>query len=206
MSKDRFYARLKESFTPRLRAAGFVGSGQNFRRIRGEAIHAVNLQGERHGGGCAVNLGIHFTFMPLGWCEDLPNVKTIKEVDCEFRERLSANPEVDHWWTYGDAFITPEESADSLEQAFFGAGEAYFQNYGSVPAILTAFDSMDFTEKWTAPFLGRMTRVRAALAAARVYEHLGRRCACRCFAEIGLRHLERGTGLRKELERLANVV
>jgi hypothetical protein len=204
MSRDRFYARLKETFLPRLRSAGFIGSGQNFRRVQGESIHAVNLQGDKYGGRCAVNLGIHFTFMPLCWCGELPDGKKIREVDCEFRKRLSPDSKPDHWWTYGDASLTSEQSADSLERVFLETGEAYFQNHGSVSAVLAALSSIDFGEKWTVPFLGGKTRARAALAAARIYAHLGNHSECGRFARLGLSHLEGGVALRPELECLAH--
>ena len=203
MSKERFHSRLKESFFPRLRAAGFTGSGQNFRRVRGDVIHAINIQGDKYGDGCAVNLGIHLRFLPVTWSDSLPDFSKFKEIDCEFRKRLSPEDGTDNWWKYETVDISPEESADSLAEAYFAYGAPFFENYSSSPAILSVLNAVDFTHDITAFPLGQKTRARAALTAARMYAHAGDRAACRRFATIGLAHLGKVSSLKDELEYLA---
>lgn len=52
---ERFHQLLKRDFLPLLRADGFKGSGNTFRRVKGDRIDVVNVQGSRHGGKCCVN-------------------------------------------------------------------------------------------------------------------------------------------------------
>ena len=52
-----FFDVLKSEFAPKLRELGFSGSGQHFRRVRGEIINAINIQGNKYGNSCAVNWG-----------------------------------------------------------------------------------------------------------------------------------------------------
>src|SRR5262245_47071901 len=87
-SYSEFHTLLTERFVPLLRSDGFVGTGTTFRRLNGEAIHVVNIQGFRYGGRCCVNQAVHYTFMPtLG--EGSVDAKKIKEYQCEFRSRLA---------------------------------------------------------------------------------------------------------------------
>lgn len=54
----RFHDILRIDLVPLLRSDGFKRSGTTFRRITGEVIHIVNIQGSRYGGECCVNLGL----------------------------------------------------------------------------------------------------------------------------------------------------
>ena len=56
-AKAVFFDVLKSEFAPKLRELGFSGSGQHFRRVRGEIINAINIQGNKYGNSCAVNWG-----------------------------------------------------------------------------------------------------------------------------------------------------
>jgi len=108
MSKKQiFYEILKNEFSPKLREVGYQGSGQNFRRVSNETINVVNIQISKYGGSCAVNLGLHFAFLPLNWSAELPVGKKIKEVDCEFRMRLSPKVNHDYWWEYDGLLSSP---------------------------------------------------------------------------------------------------
>ena len=64
-AKKEFYSYLKNEFGPQHREIGFKGSGSHFRRVNDEVIHCINIQGNKHGGSCAVNLGLHLTFLPI---------------------------------------------------------------------------------------------------------------------------------------------
>jgi hypothetical protein len=55
---DRFHDLLKRDFAPLLRGDGFKGSGTTFRRISGEVIHVVNIQGSKYGGQCCVGVKV----------------------------------------------------------------------------------------------------------------------------------------------------
>ena len=112
-SKEIFYNQLKEEFIPLLRDSGFTGSGQHFRRIKGEVVNAINIQNNKYGGSCCVNLGLHFTFLPACWDGmKILEPKKIKEVDCEFRTRLSPKGKSDYWWKFdgGGPFVKASKS------------------------------------------------------------------------------------------------
>lgn len=85
---DLLLVALRQELVPRLRELGFKGSGKNFRRVCGETINAINVQGSSTGTRFYVNLGLHFTFLPAGYGVELLPADKIKEIDCEFRWRL----------------------------------------------------------------------------------------------------------------------
>jgi hypothetical protein len=97
-AKEVFFDILKTEFAPKLRKLEFIGSGQNFRRVRGQIINVINVQGNKYGGSCAVNLGLHLTFLQVCWSSALPDVHKVKETDCEFRTRLAPGGKSDYWW------------------------------------------------------------------------------------------------------------
>ena len=83
-----FHAVLKSEFGPKLRELGFKGSGQNYRRLIGDVIHAINIQGNRWGGSCTVNLGIHVTFLP-DTLNKMRDPATFNAINCEFHRRIA---------------------------------------------------------------------------------------------------------------------
>ena len=96
--KKAFYKQLREDFYPNLRECGFKGSGQHFRRVNGDVIHAINIQNNKYGGSCCLNLGIHLSFLPIAWPKDqMPDLGKIKEIDCIFRRRLAPTGKSDFW-------------------------------------------------------------------------------------------------------------
>ena len=69
----------KEFINPVLRDADFKGSGRNFRRIAGEFVQCVNLQGASYGGSFAINIGIQRLAM-LGDPDERVTKNSIKEI------------------------------------------------------------------------------------------------------------------------------
>lgn len=206
MSRERFIEILKDEFAPKLREVGFSGSSLNFRRVDNDVIHAINIQGNKWGGSCAVNLGIHLTFLPMAGRPDLkPDIKTMKEVDCAFRRRLSPDGKADHWWKYdGDGWLgSPERSAQSLVDIFFKVGEPYFQKHSTVEAIIAGLDYEAIVAGRHEGILRGTTTLYAALLAARIHKHLGNVEAAQRFARLGLQKLGGAFTLKPELEELA---
>ena len=79
-----------------LRAAGFKGSGQTFRKVEGEWIVVVNIQGSKWGDTFFVNLAAHPLVIPT-INDDPVDIKKVKEYDCLFRTRVG-----DRWsWSLG---------------------------------------------------------------------------------------------------------
>jgi hypothetical protein len=197
-SKAAFFDVLKRDFFPRLRAAGFRGSGQHFCRVRGDVMHAVNLQNRREGGSCAVNLGVHLTFLPLVGGRDLPAPNQIKEVNCEIRRRLSGTRKSDQWWSHAGA----ERSAADLADVYFSTGEPWFEQLSSVTAIAAQFDYRRMIEG-DFGLLPAIVPARAALVGARIHAHLSNCEQSRRLAAWGLRIVGRASALQEELQNLA---
>ena len=199
-AKSVFFDVLKSEFAPKLRGLGFLGTGNHFRRLNGEIINAINIQGNKYGGSCAVNLGLHLTFLPLTWCSALPDVRKIKEIDCEFRTRLSPDMKSDYWWEYGGLRNSPTQSARHLIDTYLERGEPHFQQYDSVEKI-AAMISVDEIKQGSYLYtFGGITSVRAALAMARVHTHLGNTIESKQFAEAGLENIGNASLLRREFE------
>lgn len=199
-----FHRLLKRDFSPVLRADGFMGSGNTFRRVKGERVDIVNVQGSLYGGKCCVNLASHFSFLPVGGgCAT--DLATLKQSDCTFRDRLHEASESDHWWTYGASDAETESSVASLVELYRRRGTLFFGKFEPFPEAFeqitpAEMDAGDFSRMPAA-----MTGVYAALTMARIMKHLGRLDKCRAFAEIGLRHLGHAIGLQAELEQLRGV-
>lgn len=196
---DSLLAALGLEFLPEIRKLGFKGSGKNFRRVRGETVNAINIQGSTTGTRFYVNLGLHLTFLPAGYGEEAIPANKIKEIDCEFRWRL--HPQ-DNWrvdWNYGS---TQEESAmisrDALK-AYIDYGEPAFQRFPTPAAVAEA---MPIAGTWSAAPL-TTTEIRFLLTLARIHRHLGNRDLSRQFANLGLAKLGSATGLHADFELLA---
>jgi hypothetical protein len=202
-AKEQFHEHLRQAFAPRLRALGFKGSGQNFLRVTGEVIHAITIQGNKYGGSCCVNLGIHTTFLPVNVAGAPPDLKRFREVDCEFRRRLAPANKIDHWWKYsGGWFGTPRKSADRLIALFEAEGEPWFQRFATVPALAQLFTPAAIAAERFLPGLPGMVPARGALAMAQLHLHLGDREQARALVTAGLATLGEGHPLRASLEAL----
>ena len=203
-SREHFYAVLKTEFAPRLRAVAFKGTGQNFRRVAGDMIHAINIQGNKWGDSCTVNLGLHLTFLP-DTLQVMPDLKTIKEIDCEFRFRMFVDEGRDQWWLYGTTPMEAEQSARSLIATYFDFGEPHFSRYNQPTALVAELEQIVFGHRPAEHWLQRLSLVRAALAGARIHLHYGNLAESKRFARAGLNHIRNpvGIALREELNALA---
>jgi len=201
-----FYALLREQFAPELRSLGFKGSGGNYRRIRGEVINTINIQGNRYGGSSAVNLGLHLAFLPCCWNNEIPDVATIKEADCEFRTRLAPKWRSDYWWKYEGLLVSPRREVEHLVQTYLQIGEPAFSGYDTVDKIAGMLSVDDVLSGKFLTRFGGVTAVRGALTMARVHRYLGNTGLARDFANAGLKNLGRATALEPHfLEVLGNV-
>jgi hypothetical protein len=198
----RFHDLMKREFFPLLRADGFKGSGTTFRRVTGDRLDVINVQGSRYGGQCCMNLATHFLFLPSEGGGEVTDSKEFRESHCTFRDRLHEALESDRWWTYGRTDAESEASVTSLVDLYLRRGGLFFGQFEPFPDVFERITpgNIDAGDTAVMPIIG--TAVRAALIMARIMSHLGRRETCREFAEVGLRHLGRAVGLKAELERL----
>lgn len=199
-----FAQQLKERFAPALRVAGFKGSGTHFRRISGEIINTISIQGSRDGRTCAVNLGLHLTFLPLNWRDELPDVAKIKEIDCEFRDRLAPAGVEDYWWEYGSLLSPPSKHVAHLYATYFEHGEPRFRAFNSVEAVSQMFSPEQLRSGSYMNGFGGITVPRAAVTMARIRMHLGQRQLAAEYARVGLEKLGKASGLKSVLEELAH--
>jgi len=205
-TKQIFYNQLKEDFIPVLRESGFKGSGQNFRRVTGEVIHAINIQNYKYGGSCCINLGLHFTFLPACWnSNSILEAQKIKEIDCEFRSRLTPKGENDYWWKFegNEPFGSTSESIKHLCETYQQIGCGFFEEFNSVESLTSAIEISLLKQADYIDVAGGIVPVRGALTMARIYQHLGNRELQQEYATTGLEILGNAKSLKMELERLA---
>jgi hypothetical protein len=200
--RERFCGALKQTLVPILRAEGFQGSGSKFRRLKGEVIHVLNLQGSPkpwEAGTFCVNLGVHLTFLPT-MTGALANPKKIAEIDCEFWTRLAPKGETDHWWSYGSSDEETALAARDLVKTYQNEGTAYFEHYGSFPGPFAAITPEQLEGEEDSILPGWRSLVRSALALGRINVHLGRVDLAKSFAKLGLANLGPATSLKKPLQ------
>lgn len=106
----------RDHLAPVIRDIGFKGSGRNYRLVTDQFALAVNLQGSKCGTKFTVNLGVQPIAIPnvIGEPVDL---KTFKESECTFRERLTAGGR-NTWWTYTDDATSRRDAAQSAARLF----------------------------------------------------------------------------------------
>jgi Domain of unknown function (DUF4304) len=198
----RLEASLNRYLAPLLRADGFAGSGRSFRRSNDDFIQVVQIQGSRHGGKFAINLGIQ----PLNMPDALGNTdhRKIKEELCEFRGRLTdSESRDDQWWQH-------EATAASMDDAVREAASVYEVTGRRILSTLAAKDSPLLTITPAQFNVGKLnlfgfanTKVRMARMFALMRSASGNPEDAHDFALIALANLGQATGLRKELEELA---
>jgi hypothetical protein len=217
-TKELFFNCLKTEFAPKLRSLGFTGSGQHFRRIRNEIIHTVNVQVNKYGGSCCVNLGLHLTFLPVAGGTQLADPKKLKATGCEFRWRLTPPDFTDYWWGYEENELAhlpfrmeggkghgPVEKAQHLIEIYETYGEPQFQAVMTIEAVADLFkpEDIETVGKRLSPLYG-YTATRGALTMTRIHIYLGNVELARQFAEVGLRNIGKAKALRPEFEKVLN--
>lgn len=181
---------------------GFKGSGTTLRRVQGEAIHVVNIQGSSCGGKCCVNVGLHFSFLPKAGGGLLGAPESLKEYECNFRNRVRETHELDHWWRYGETEKEAEASVASLIELYGKYGALFFKKFEPYPEVFEKITPAEMDAGDLSKLPIQMNLVNAALTLARIMNQLKRVDLRRQFAEIGLRNLGKAVGLKAEFEYL----
>lgn len=170
---------------PSLRARGFRGSGQNYRKREGDFIFVINFQGSRWGDNFYVNLGAHPVFIPAEGDADLSK---LKEYECMLRRRVG-----DDWpWQLSDELFV------QLEAEILSAQAEFFGNAQTLRRALATDGPDDLVRKFTGT-----TKARATLHLARAAVKLGYFEAARKLVKLGTELAsDRAVGLRAELGRV----
>lgn len=197
-SAPRLEISIKEHLAPVLRADGFTGSGRTFRRVVGDFVQVVNVQGSRYGGQFAVNLGIHPLCIP-DLRSEVPDPKKITEELCEFRRRLSESG-ADQWWKHDGSQESMSTAIKAAATVYYTIGRQLLEHFnGSVSPIHIVTPEAFENGQYSFQGFGS-TNVRMALALARFRQAKGHTAAAKKFANIGLAAIGGASGLRRELE------
>jgi hypothetical protein len=158
-----------KQIAPHLRALGFRGSGQNYRRTDGDFVFIVNFQGSSSGDSFYVNLGAQPVFIPNdGYVE----LKDLKEHCCVFRQRVGGT------WPWD----MPAHGFDAFAHELTISQAAFFGHIQTLPnAIATRLP-----EELLAEFTFGQTEAGSALHLARAAVALGQEGKGRSLARAGL--------------------
>jgi hypothetical protein len=171
---------------PSLRAVGFRGSGQNYRKREGDFFFVINFQGSSAGDTFYVNLGAQPVFILAEADADLA---AWKEHECFLRRRVGED-----WpWQMSDQLLA------SLLAEIAAAQAAFFGDAQTLRGAL-ATDSPD---ELIRRFSSGNTEAAAALQLARAAARLGHFQTARGLADRGLELAnEQAVGLRAQLRRV----
>jgi hypothetical protein len=194
----RLESAIRSALAPLLRSEGFTGSGRRFYKASGPWIQIIRVQGSRYGGSFAVNLGIHFASVP-DFSGNLPDLKKMTEVHCEFRRRLSES-NADMWWKHEADQASMLSAVESAASIYSNCGRRYFELACSALNLIApeALASGDYDLQG----FGN-TKVRLGLTLARIRKLEGKAEESREFAAYGLQHLGSAVILKTELQSLA---
>jgi hypothetical protein len=171
---------------PSLRALGFRGSGQNYRKQEGDFIFIINFQGSRSGDKFYVNLGAQPTFIPADGNADLGK---LKEYECALRRRVGKD-----WpWQMSDRLFASLEAEIATVQSVF---------FGNAQTLRNAL-ATDSPDELLRKFSSGTTQAKACLNLARAAAQLGHLETARRLVDRGLELASEGaTILRAELRRV----
>ncbi|HEY6094727.1 MAG TPA: DUF4304 domain-containing protein [Gallionellaceae bacterium] len=171
---------------PFIRALGFRGSGQNYRKAEGDFIFVINFQGSRWGENFYINLGAQPVFIPA---EGDANLDKLKEYECMLRRRVGTE-----WpWEMSDGlFASLKEELLSAQAEFFGRAQ-------TLRSALAIYSPDELLRKFSAG----TTEARATLHLARAATKLGHMETARKLVDRGLELAgDRATILQAELTRV----
>jgi hypothetical protein len=173
-----------------VRARGFRGSGQNFRKAEADCLLVVNFQGSQSGPRFYINLGAQPLFIPTE-SNRSADPKKLKEYECVFRQRVRGGS---HAWnpTSHEASALSAVFADDMDK-FFGQALG-FKNQVLAGNVRPLAEELP----WGVP------PARACLHIARACRELGLSHEAESVAELGLTLAgEPATALRGALRQIA---
>ena len=177
---------ILKKVAPSLRALGFRGSGQNYRKQEGDFFFVINFQGSSSGDRFYVNLGAQPVFTLAEGDADLA---AWKEYECFLRRRVGED-----WpWQMSDQLLA------SLLAEIAAAQAAFFGDAQTLRGAL-ATDSPD---ELIRKFSSGNTEAAATLQLARAAARLGHFETARGLVDRGLDLAgDQAIGLRAQLRRV----
>lgn len=201
LAAPRLETAIRAHLTPCLRADGFTGSSNRYRRVVDGWVQVVSVQGARGGGSFAINLAVQPLAVPdvLG---NTPDQRKITEELCEFRRRLSETNS-DQWWEHDGTEIGMNAAAAAATLVYVKVGRPLLDHVSVPDAAMNTVTADEF-ERGAFDFSGfGSTQVRMLLTLARLRRSQGRANDSAAFARVGLAHVGSAMALRRELEKLA---
>jgi len=197
---EPFVQRVKSILIPELRNEGIIGRFPTFRRIRGELIHEVSVQGSRYGGERTVNLSFGFFFLQPAYAKP-------EAPETEYSYRIGTGSGRDRWWQYQGA--TEAEAialADEMISVFRAEAPKFFQHFKNFPESFTDFTPDDFVEaplSYLPPRVGGGRNVaRDCWVFMRLWLHLNDEHRAKGFAKTGLQHVGKATTLEMDFRKI----
>lgn len=96
-----FRKQLSKPLSAQLKTLGFKGSGFNYVLEGSDFIYTIGIQGDRWGGQCCAEFGIHPKEID-GFGDNKLDFKKLKYYQCEFRTRFHTKNGADQYWQYSD--------------------------------------------------------------------------------------------------------
>lgn len=189
---------LDDALSDSLAGCGFLRAAPGtWNRRRGAELNVIQLQKHSEGTSFCVNLGVHYTFLPLPGSGALPVAgDRLDAHDCELKFRLtnlSANK--DQWWPIAASSVV--EVLSLTQSRTLPLFDSYCLN-GPIASMSGAA-----IERGDTGLLATLTKGGACLLIARMHEHLGDAPKAIEAANIGLELSGRmASGLRKTLKDL----
>lgn len=149
-------------------------------RIRGSDINIIQIQRRTSGQVFCVNLGIHYSFLPIPGTDRAWTISEMGLPECEIKLRLTdEDSKHDQWWPQS------QESADSVSRLLRERSIHIFDAYRSESDLLLTLDP-ESIKNGDSGILSPITPVRACLLLARLHEHFNNREKCIQAAIVGL--------------------
>ena len=196
VTTDPFVQRVKSVLVPDLRAQDFTGRFPSLRRVQGELIHEVFVQGWRYGGQRTVNLSFGFTFIQ-------PTHADPTAPETEYSYRIGTSSGHDRWWQYGSASEAEAIGlADDMISVFRAEAPGFFGRFKAFPESFTHITAEDFVEaplSYLPPRIGGGRSVaRDCWVFMRLWLHLGDATRAKGFAKTGLQHVGKAKALEPD--------
>jgi hypothetical protein len=193
---------LKEHFAPILRAQGFKGSGQTFRRVSGDCLQVINVQRDKYGySEFYLNVAVHPLAIPDARGRPA-DPRKMYDYDCEFRTRLGPSG-ADSSWRYEWSKVSMDSAVAAAASRCVEEGLPLLERMSGANSPLDTYRPEHLGEIESDILGFSALSVRMSLVIARYRLASGRVAEAREFAQAGLERLGAASGLKDELEQLA---
>ncbi len=197
MNISEFRSVLSQRLQGVLKQSGFreTDSGTFVRKNDTHEISVIWIQKHSSESKVCVNLGVHYDFLPKVGSSEFVEGDDITQPDCEIKKRLTPDPsQNDYWWSLGAV------EADEIARLVDESALPYFGQYAldsEIGSIIPGQFEGDLPA-----LLSSLTKVRACLLMARIYEIKGEPSLASEFAKLGIKVAGMAVGPKKVLKEI----